>query len=122
MKESRMQVAVVGCGYVGLVAAACFAELGHQVITVDNDEAKIAALNGGDPLIHEDYLPELIRRHHGKLLCFSTDLASAVRQAQIVVIAVGTPADASGEADLSYVETATREIARAINGHKLIVE
>ena len=122
MKESRMQVAVVGCGYVGLVAAACFAELGHQVTTVDNDEAKIAALNAGDPLIHEDYLPELIRRHHGKRLFFSLDLASAVRQAQIVVIAVGTPADASGEADLSYVETATREIARAINGHKLIVE
>ena len=122
MKESRMQVAVVGCGYVGLVAAACFAELGHHVITVDNDQAKIAALNAGDPLIHEDYLPELIRRHHGKRLLFSMDLAGAVRQAQIVVIAVGTPADASGEADLSYVETATREIARAINGHKLIVE
>lgn len=117
-----MQVAVVGCGYVGLVAAACFAELGHHVITVDNDETKIAALNAGDPLIHEDYLPELIRRHHGKRLLFSMDLAEAVRQAQIVVIAVGTPADASGEADLSYVETATREIARAINGHKLIVE
>ena len=117
-----MQVAVVGCGYVGLVAAACFAELGHKVISVDNDEAKIAALTAGDPLIHEDYLPELIRRHHGTRLIFSCDLAGAVRQSQVIVIAVGTPADPSGEADLSFVETATREIARAINGHKIIVE
>src|SRR6185312_5004069 len=122
MRKSRMQVAVVGCGYVGLVAAACFAELGHKVISVDNDESKIAALKSGDPLIHEDYLPELIRRHQGKRLEFSSDLAGAVREAQIVVIAVGTPADATGEADLSFVETATREIARAVNGHKVIVE
>jgi UDPglucose 6-dehydrogenase len=117
-----MRVAVVGCGYVGLVAAACFAELGHQVTTVDNDEGKIAALKAGDPLIHEDYLPELILRHHGKRLAFSCDLAEAVRQSQVVVIAVGTPADPSGEADLSFVETATREIAQAINGYKVIVE
>jgi UDPglucose 6-dehydrogenase len=117
-----MQVTVVGCGYVGLVAAACFAELGHEVVSVDNDEAKIAALNSGEPLIHEDYLPELIRRHHGVRLRFSCDLTEAVQQSQIIVIAVGTPADASGEADLSYVETATREIARAFNGHKIIVE
>jgi UDPglucose 6-dehydrogenase len=117
-----MQVAVVGCGYVGLVAAACFAELGHKVTSVDNDQAKIAALNAGDPLIHEDYLPELIRRHHGTRLIFSCDLAAAVSQSQVVVIAVGTPADPSGEADLSFVETATREIAHAVNGHKVIVE
>jgi UDPglucose 6-dehydrogenase len=117
-----MQVAVVGCGYVGLVAAACFAELGHSVISVDNDEAKIAALNAGDPLIHEDYLPELIRRHHGTRLVFSSDLPEAVHRSQVIVIAVGTPADSAGEADLSFVETATRDIARAINGHKIIVE
>ncbi len=117
-----MRVAVVGCGYVGLVAAACLAELGHEVTSIDNDESKIAALNAGEPLIHEEYLPELIRRHHGKLLTFSCDLAAAVQTSQIVVIAVGTPADASGEADLSFVENATREIARAVNGHKIIVE
>jgi UDPglucose 6-dehydrogenase len=117
-----MRVAVVGCGYVGLVAAACFAELGHQVTSVDNDEGKIAALKAGDPLIHEDYLPELILRHHGKRLKFSRDLPEAVRQSQVVVIAVGTPADPSGEADLSFVETATREIAQAVNGYKVIVE
>lgn len=122
MRELGIRVAVVGCGYVGLVAAACFAELGHDVITVDNDQDKVAALNSGDPLIHEDYLPELIRRHHGKRLKFSCDLADAVRQSQVIVIAVGTPADSSGEADLSFVDTATREIARAVNGHKIIVE
>jgi UDPglucose 6-dehydrogenase len=117
-----MRVTVVGCGYVGLVAAACFAELGHTVTNVDNDEAKVTALNAGDPLIHEDYLRELILRHHGKRLLFSSDLAAAVRQSQIVVIAVGTPADSSGEADLSFVETVTREIAAAMNSHTIIVE
>jgi UDPglucose 6-dehydrogenase len=117
-----MQVTVVGCGYVGLVAAACFAELGHNVISVDNDESKIAALDAGESLIHEDYLPELIRRHRLNRLQFSCDLTEAVQKSQIVIIAVGTPADSSGEADLSYVETATREIARAVNGHKIIVE
>ncbi|HEX5432777.1 MAG TPA: UDP-glucose/GDP-mannose dehydrogenase family protein [Candidatus Angelobacter sp.] len=122
MREAGIRVAVVGCGYVGLVAAACFAELGNEVTSVDNDENKIAALKRGDPLIHEDYLPELIRRHHGKGLQFSCNLQDAVRQSQVIVIAVGTPADSSGEADLSFVETATREIARAVNGHKVIVE
>lgn len=117
-----MQVTVVGCGYVGLVAAACFAELGHIVTCLDNDEAKVAALNAGDPLIHEEYLPELIRRHHGNRLYFSSDLPKAVRQSQVIVIAVGTPTDPSGEADLSFVENATREIAGALNGHKIIVE
>src|SRR6185437_16947262 len=102
-----MRVTVVGCGYVGLVAAACFAELGHIVTSLDNDEAKIAALNTGDPLIYEEYLPELIRRHHGTRLCFSSDLPSAVRQSRVIVIAVGTPTDPSGEADLSFVENAT---------------
>ena len=117
-----MKVTVVGCGYVGLVAAACFAELGHIVTSLDNDEAKVAALNAGDPLIYEEYLPELIRRHHGTRLCFSSDLPSAVRQSRVIVIAVGTPTDPSGEADLSFVENATRQIASALNGHKIIVE
>src|SRR6185437_6296680 len=89
---------------------------------LDNDKSKISALKAGDPLIHEDYLPELILRHYGKGLAFSCDLPEAVRQSLVVVIAVGTPADSSGEADLSFVETATREIARALNGHKIIVE
>jgi len=117
-----MQVAVIGCGYVGLVAAACLAELGHDVICVDTDREKITLLNSGESLIHEEYLPELLCRHRGKRLFFSWDLEEAVRQSLIVIIAVGTPANESGDADLSYVETATREIAKALNSHKTVVE
>jgi UDPglucose 6-dehydrogenase len=117
-----MQIAVVGSGYVGLVVSACFAELGHKVVCVDHDQAKIGALNSGESLIHEEFLPELLRRHRGKNLLFSTSLAEAIRESLVIVIAVGTPASADGEADLSYVESVTREIARSAQGYKLIVE
>lgn len=117
-----MRVAVIGCGNVGLVAAACLAELGHDVICVDTDREKITLLDRGESLIHEEYLPELLARHRGNHLFFSWDLEEAVRQSLIVIIAVGTPAGESGDADLSYVETATREIAKALNSHKVIVE
>lgn len=117
-----MKIAIVGSGYVGLVAAACFAELGHTVVCVDNDSAKIAALNAGEKLIHEDYLQELLARHRDTRLTFSTCLSDAVRDSLVIVVAVGTPAAHSGEADLSYVESVTREIARSIDGYKLIVE
>lgn len=117
-----MQIAVIGSGYVGLVAAACFAELGHKVVCVDNDLEKIATLNAGGTLIHEDYLQELLSRHRGGNLIFSASLTEAVRNALVVVIAVGTPASASGEADLSFVESVTRAIAQSADGYKLIVE
>jgi UDPglucose 6-dehydrogenase len=117
-----MQIAVIGSGYVGLVAAACFAELGHTVVCVDNDADKIAALNAGQALIHEDYLQELLQRHRGARLSFSTSLTDAVRESLVIVIAVGTPAAAGGEADLSYVESVTREIAQSAQGYKVIVE
>src|SRR5215471_12975491 len=67
-KRGRMRIAVIGSGYVGLVSAACFAEIGHDVITVDNDEAKIAKLERGEVPIHDEYLPSLLAKHHGKLL------------------------------------------------------
>src|SRR5215813_1985043 len=117
-----MQIAVIGSGYVGLVAAACFAELGHQVVCVDNDLEKIKALSAGQTPIHEDYLQELLGRHRGKNLTFSSSVTDAVSQSLVVVIAVGTPAAASGEADLSYVEAVTGEIARSADRYKLIVE
>jgi len=118
----RMRIAVIGSGYVGLVASACFAELGHDVTCVDNDLTKIAALNAGEMLIHEDYLQELLHRHRGARLIFSSSIVDAVRDSLVIIIAVGTPAAASGEADLSYVESVTREIAQCANGYKLIVE
>ena len=73
-----MNIAVVGSGYVGLVASACFAELGHDVICVDNDPEKLAALNRGETPIHEQYLPELLGRHRGHRLKFSGSLPDAV--------------------------------------------
>ncbi len=117
-----MRIAVVGSGYVGLVAAACFAELGHEVISIDNDVSKIAMLQRGEVPIHEEFLPELLARHRGEKLTFSSDLPEAVRQSQAIFIAVGTPSTEMGDADLSYVEQVSREVAQAMNGFKVIVE
>jgi UDPglucose 6-dehydrogenase len=117
-----MRIAVVGSGYVGLVAGACFADLGHDVILVDNDQQKLAALRNGEVPIHEKFLPELISRHRGHRLTFSDDLQEAVRLSAVIFVAVGTPPTQSGEADLSYVETVAREISGGIDGYKVIVE
>ena len=117
-----MRIAVIGSGYVGLVSAACFAEIGHEVISVDNDAAKIAALERGETPIHEEYLPELLARHRGGRLKFSTSVAHAVEESDAIFITVGTPQSETGEADLSYVEAVAREIGPAIRGSKVIVE
>jgi UDPglucose 6-dehydrogenase len=117
-----MRIAVVGSGYVGLVSAACFAEIGHDVVSVDNDAAKIAALERGETPIHEQHLPELLRRHLGGRIRFSTSLHQAVQDADAIFITVGTPQSESGEADLSYVEAVAHEMASALYGQKLVVE
>lgn len=116
-----VSIAVVGSGYVGLVAAACFAEIGHRVICVDNDEAKVKLLREGGVPIHEDYLPELLARNRENKVEFTTDLAAA-RQSQVIFIAVGTPQSKTGSADLSYVDAVASEIARSIEDYKVIVE
>ncbi len=120
--SKNIQIAVVGSGYVGLVAAVCFAEMGHDVICVDNDERKVAALQGGDTLIHENYLPELLERYRNSKVRFMTDLAEATRDSQAIFIAVGTPQSENGDADLSYVEAVACEIARSLTTYKVIVE
>jgi UDPglucose 6-dehydrogenase len=121
-----VRIAVIGSGYVGLVAAACFAELGHEVICVDNDARKIAALQRGETPIHEKFLPELLARHRGERLRFSGLIQDATRVSQAIFIAVGTPPSENGEADLSYVEAVSREIAQAIAAHpdhyRIVVE
>src|SRR5215467_3725060 len=99
-----MRIAVIGSGYVGLVAAACLAELNHTVICGDIDADKIDMLNSGGAPIHEEYLNELLARHRDKNLTFTTSIEAAVRESLIIIVAVGTPAAANGEADLSYVE------------------
>ena len=117
-----VSIAVVGSGYVGLVAAACFAEIGHRVICVDNDEAKVKLLREGGVPIHEDYLPELLARNRENKVEFTTDLGAAARQSQVIFIAVGTPQSKTGSADLSYVDAVASEIARSIEDYKVIVE
>lgn len=117
-----IDIAVVGSGYVGLVAAMCFAEIGHRVMCVDNDERKVAALQGGDTLIHEKHLPELLERYRNKQVTFTTDLAEATDKCDAIFIAVGTPQSETGDADLSYVEAVASEIARHLTSYKVIVE
>jgi UDPglucose 6-dehydrogenase len=117
-----VSIAVVGSGYVGLVAAACFAEIGHRVICVDNDESKVKMLRDGGVPIHEDYLPELLNRHRLANVEFTSDLKSATQRSQAIFIAVGTPQSKTGSADLSYVDAVASEIARSIDDYKVIVE
>ena len=120
--NEKITIAVVGSGYVGLVAAVCFAEIGHRVICVDNDESKIAQLREGKIPIHEEYLPELLDRHRNTSVEFSTDLHSATQRAQVIFVAVGTPQSQTGSADLSYVDAVASQIARSITEYKVIVE
>jgi UDPglucose 6-dehydrogenase len=117
-----VSICVIGSGYVGLVAAACFAEIGHRVICVDNDEAKVKQLREGGVPIFEEHLPELLARHRGRSVLFTSDLDEAVEKSEVVFIAVGTPQGDSGAADLSYVEAVVAEIARTITSYKVIVE
>src|SRR4030095_4517552 len=117
-----MKIAVVGSGYVGLVAGACLAENGNEVICVDKDPAKIRLLHKGQIPIYEPGLEEMVRRNRAeKRLTFTTALARGVRQAQIVFIAVGTPTGEDGSADLQHVLGVAKELAKAMNGYKVVV-
>jgi UDPglucose 6-dehydrogenase len=114
-----VDICVIGSGYVGLVAAVCFAEIGHNVTCVDNNEAKIKLLNEGGVPIYEEHLPELLGKHLNRGVDFTTDLRSAVERSEAIFIAVGTPQGNSGSADLSYVEAVVSEIARSVNEYKV---
>ena len=118
-----MQVAMIGCGYVGLVSGACFSEFGTRVVCVDKDADKIARLNDGLIPIYEPGLDDLVRSNaRAGRLDFTTDLADAVAAADAVFIAVGTPSRrGDGHADLAYVFAAATEIAAALNGYKVVV-
>ena len=118
-----MKITIIGSGYVGLVTGACFAELGNTVICADNDAKKIAGLKKGVSPIFEPGLEELISNNvKAKRLCFSTDIKSAVKSSEIIFIAVGTPPQDSGEADLTGIENVARNIALGMPGYRLIVE
>lgn len=115
-------IAVIGTGYVGLVSGACLSDFGLNVICVDNDTEKIEKLNKGIIPIYEPGLDSYVaRNHYYKRLHFTTDIEKAVRESDIIFIAVGTPSKEDGSADLKYVESVARDIARYINGYKVIV-
>jgi UDPglucose 6-dehydrogenase len=117
-----MNIAVVGTGYVGLVTGACFAEFGINVIGVDKDEAKIASLQKGKVPFFEPGLEELVGRNmKGERLSFTTDIESAVQKSLAIFIAVGTPQDADGAADLRFVKEVALSVARHMNGYKVVV-
>jgi UDPglucose 6-dehydrogenase len=117
-----MRLAVVGTGYVGLVAGTCFAELGNEVTCADSDEKKIRALKKGWIPIYEPGLQELVTRNveDGRLR-FTTSLRRAVRNAHIIFIAVGTPPDEDGSADLTHVLNVARGVGQAMDGYKVVV-
>ncbi|HEX9793727.1 MAG TPA: UDP-glucose/GDP-mannose dehydrogenase family protein [Planctomycetota bacterium] len=118
-----MRIAVVGTGYVGLVAGTCFAEMGNQVLCVDIDAAKVARLERGEIPIYEPGLEEIVRSNHrdGRLE-YTTSLKQAVESCEVIFIAVGTPPGADGSADLSAVLAVAAEIGQHANGRKIIVD
>jgi UDPglucose 6-dehydrogenase len=118
-----MKIAVIGTGYVGLVAGACFAESGNDVICVDKDASKVRTLEDGKMPIYEPGLEEIVRRNRQEgRLSFTTSLPDAVRESDIIFIAVGTPQGEDGSADLTHVLGVAREVARSMNGYKVIVD
>ena len=117
-----MKIAVVGSGYVGLVLGACLAETGNDVICVDKDAAKVRTLRRGRVPIYEPGLTELVHRNAAEgRLSFTTQLERAVKASQIIFIAVGTPQGEDGSADLQHVLGVAREIGRAMDGYRVIV-
>ncbi|MFA6356411.1 MAG: nucleotide sugar dehydrogenase, partial [Candidatus Omnitrophota bacterium] len=118
-----MKIAVIGAGYVGLVTAACLADLGNDVICNDIDSKKISKLNRGVIPIYEPGLDDLIKRNRReKRIRFTTNLRSTVESSEVIFIAVGTPPKESGEADLTHIEAVARDIARYMRSYHLVVE
>jgi UDPglucose 6-dehydrogenase len=118
-----MKVTVVGTGYVGLVAGACFADAGNHVLCLDLDAAKVARLNAGGIPIYEPGLEPIVQRNRAAgRLAFTTDVAASVAHGELQLIAVGTPPDEDGSADLQHVLAAARAIGRHMDGYRVIVD
>src|ERR1700678_2508170 len=118
-----MEIAIIGSGYVGLVTGTCFAEVGHDVICVDNDERKVKALQSGTIPIYEPGLDDLVHRNvAARRLRFTNSTADGVDHSQIVFIAVPTPPQPDGSVDLTYIEKVAREIAEVLKEYRVIVD
>jgi UDPglucose 6-dehydrogenase len=117
-----MHIAVIGTGYVGLVSGACFAEFGNNVVCVDCDSTKIEKIKSGEMPIYEPGLDALVSKNvQARRLEFTTDIAKAIESSLVIMLAVGTPPSSDGSADLSQIESVALEIARSLNGYKVIV-
>ena len=117
-----MNITIIGTGYVGLVTGVCLADAGNSVVGLDVDQEKIARLSRGECTIFEPGLVELLKANlEAGRLHFTTDLPAAVRQAEIIFVAIGTPPRADGSADLSMIEAAVAEIARQVNKKTILV-
>ncbi|HLF54950.1 MAG TPA: UDP-glucose/GDP-mannose dehydrogenase family protein [Candidatus Nanoarchaeia archaeon] len=117
-----MKIAVIGTGYVGLTTGACFAELGHTVICNDIDAEKVAKLKKAQCPIFEERLPELLTKHNGKNLTFTTSIQEAIKDAQVIFICVGTPPKQNGAPDLSFMEKVIKDIGAHLTHYAVIVE
>ncbi len=118
-----MKITVIGTGYVGLVAGTCFADTGNEVVCADVNEEKIARLNDGIIPIYEPGLSDMVKRNVKEdRLFFSTDIKDAIERSEIIFIAVGTPADEDGSADLKHVLSVARDIGTYMNGYKVVVD
>jgi UDPglucose 6-dehydrogenase len=118
-----MKLSIIGTGYVGLVTGTCFAEVGHHVICVDNDAAKVKMLQAGGIPIYEPGLEELVKKHvaSGRLQ-FTSSTAEGVEKSDVIFIAVPTPPQPDGSVDLSYIERVARDIAAAMTSYKIVVD
>jgi UDPglucose 6-dehydrogenase len=117
-----MKLVIVGCGHVGLVTAAGFAEIGHEVVGVESDPHRLSRLTEGKAPFHEPGLQELLDRHHGKSLSFDGDIGRALDGASAAFVCVNTPPRPDGRASLAYVEAATRQVAEAAGKGLVVVE
>ena len=118
-----MDIAIVGSGYVGLVTGACFADVGHNVICVDNDQKKVESLQSGYIPIYEPGLEEVVHRNvSARRLRFTSSIADGVENSQVVFIAVLTPPQPDGSVDLTYIEKVAREIAEVLQDYRVIVD
>src|SRR5215813_3475376 len=118
-----MKLTIIGTGYVGLVTGTCFAEVGHQVVCVDNDESKVKMLKAGGIPIYEPGLEDLIKKNTAAgRLTFTTNTAEGVEKSDVVFIAVPTPPMLDGAVDLSFIEKVAREIAGSMTDYKIVVD